>query len=198
MKKIFIIALIFLGLVSSLFYFLMKEPETTFPKPKGYFRIDLPNHDYRSFSPLAPFSIPVSAFAKVEMLDKIQNPDSCRFNIYYPRLKARVHCTFLSVKNNIDQLVADAYTFASKHEMKASAIEREMINFPERNVFGIQYRIEGEAASPLQLFLTDSTSKFLRCALYFETAPNPDSIAPVYQYIARDIQYLTENLTWKK
>ncbi len=186
-----------LSVCSALYFWLLQDPATAIPKPIGYYRIDLPKHDYREFAPAAPFSIPVSAFAKVEILDSKQNVDSCRFNIYYPRLKARVHCTFLSVRNNIDQLVADAYTFASKHEMKASAIERNLIEFPDRNVFGIQYRIEGEAASPLQLFLTDSTSKFLRCALYFETAPNPDSIAPVYQYIERDIQYLTEHLVWR-
>lgn len=197
MKKIFIFSIAILTLFTTLYYFLLKEPEASYPKPKGYFRIDLPQHDYREFAPLAPFKIPVSAFAKVEILDRIQSADSCRFNIYYPRLNARIHCTFLSVKNNIDQLVADAYTFASKHEMKASAIEREMIDFPNRNVFGIQYRIEGEAASPLQLFLTDSTTKFLRCALYFETAPNPDSIAPVYQYIERDLKYLTEHIVWR-
>jgi gliding motility-associated lipoprotein GldD len=197
MRKIFIFSILILSLFTLLYYFLLRDPAPAIPKPIGYYRIDLPKHDYREFTPVAPFSIPVSAFAKVEILDRTQNADSCRFNIYYPRLKARVHCTFLSVKNNIDQLVADAYTFASKHEIKASAIEREMIDFPDRNVFGIQYRIEGEAASPLQLFLTDSTSKFLRCALYFETAPNPDSIAPVYQYIERDIQYLTEHLKWR-
>jgi gliding motility-associated lipoprotein GldD len=197
MKKIFIISILILSLFTILYYFLLRDPAPPTPKPIGYYRIDLPKHDYREFTPIAPFSIPVSAFAKVEILDRNQSADSCRFNIYYPRLKARVHCTYLSVRNNIDQLVADAYTFASKHEMKASAIQREMIDFPDRHVFGIQYRIEGEAASPLQLFLTDSTTKFLRCALYFETAPNPDSIAPVYQYIERDIQYLTEHLQWR-
>jgi gliding motility-associated lipoprotein GldD len=197
MKKIFIFSVLILTLLSILFFFMLKDSAPSVPKPIGYFRIDLPNHEYREFKAEAPFTIPVSVYAKVELLDKIQKSNYCQFNIYYPRLKARIHCTYLSVLNNIDELVADAYTFASKHEMKASAIEREMIDFPERNVFGIQYRIEGEAASPLQLFLTDSTSKFLRCALYFESAPNPDSIAPVYQYIERDIQYLSEHIKWR-
>jgi gliding motility-associated lipoprotein GldD len=197
MKKFFILTLIVLISFIGVYWFLLREPEAVFPRPKGYFRIDLPQHDYRNFSPLAPFNLPVSAFAKVELLDKVQKSDSCRFNIFYPKLNARVHCTFLAVRNNIDQLVADAYTFASKHEMKASAIDRTLIEDPSRKVFGIRYRIEGDAASPLQIFLTDSTSRFLRCALYFETAPNPDSIAPVFQYIERDLQYLTDNITWR-
>ena len=93
--------------------------------------------------------------------------------------------------------MVDAYTFASKHEMKASAIEKSLIEEEERKVFGIRYRIEGEAASPLQFFVTDSTAHYLRCALYFESAPNPDSIAPVYQYIERDMDELIKKVQWR-
>ena len=101
------------------------------------------------------------------------------------------------MNNNINDLVVDAYSFAAKHEMKASAIEKSLIEEEGRKVFGIRYRIEGEAASPLQFFVTDSTAHYLRCALYFETAPNPDSIAPVYQYIERDMDELIHQVQWK-
>jgi gliding motility-associated lipoprotein GldD len=196
MRKLFIFSTILLILGIVVYALLLRTPETTFPKPIGYFRIDLPQPQYRTYEAPCAFSIPVSQFATIEQLDQSQS-DSCRFNIFYPKLKARIHCTYLPVSNNIHDLVVDAYTFAAKHEMKASAIEKSLIEEEERKVFGIRYRIEGEAASPLQFFVTDSTTHYLRCALYFESAPNPDSIAPVYQYIERDMDELIKKVLWR-
>ena len=196
MRKLFILSTLLLILGIVVYVFLLRTPETTFPKPIGYFRIALPQPQYRTYESQCPFTIPVSQFATIELLDKGLN-DSCRFNIFYPKLKARIHCTYLPVNNNINDLVVDAYSFAAKHEMKASAIEKSLIEEEGRKVFGIRYRIEGEAASPLQFFVTDRTAHYLRCALYFETAPNPDSIAPVYQYIERDMDELIHQVQWK-
>jgi gliding motility-associated lipoprotein GldD len=103
----------------------------------------------------------------------------------------------LPIDGNINDLVGDAYGFAAKHEMKASAIERIWIESPERDVFGIQYNIEGGAASPVQFFLTDSTQHFFRGALYFDFAPNPDSLAPVLKFIRNDIQKITDEIAWR-
>jgi gliding motility-associated lipoprotein GldD len=196
MRKLFIFSSILLILGIVVFALLLRTPETTFPKPIGYFRIALPHPQYRTYDAPCAFSIPVSQFATIEQMDRGES-DSCRFNIFYPKLKARIHCTYLPVSGNINDLVVDAYTFASKHEMKASAIEKSLIEEEERKVFGIRYRIEGEAASPLQFFVTDSTAHYLRCALYFESAPNPDSIAPVYQYIERDMDELIKKVQWR-
>lgn len=196
MKKLFIVSTIFLILGILTYAFLLRSPETPFPKPIGYFRIALPQPQYRTYDAPCSFSIPVSQFATIEQLDEGES-DSCRFNIFYPKLKARIHCTYLPVNGNIHDLVVDAYTFASKHEMKASAIEKSLIEEEKRKVFGIRYRIEGEAASPLQFFVTDSVHHYLRCALYFESAPNPDSIAPVYQYIERDMDELIQRVQWR-
>ena len=63
----------------------------------------------------------------------------------------------MSVRNRLPQLIDDAYGFAAKHEMKASALRRTMISDSLRDVNGIIYDIEGDAASNVQFFLTDST-----------------------------------------
>ena len=59
------------------------------------------------------------------------------------------------------------------------------------------YDIGGDAASPLQFFVTDSTKHFLRAALYFNTEPNADSLAPVVEYTKQDIDRLLESFQWK-
>lgn len=197
MKKILIFVILLTVLMGIVLWRMLGQEEVLIPKPKGYFRIDLPSAGYRKFDAQCPFTIPVSEFASVELFDNQIKGDSCRFNLFYPKLNARIHCTFLPVNGNINELVGDAYAFAAKHEMKASAIERMWIEDNERNVFGIQYNIEGGAASPVQFFLTDSTQHFFRGALYFDFAPNPDSIAPVLKFIQRDIQKITDEIQWR-
>ena len=69
----------------------------------------------------------------------------------------------------------------------------------ELDVYGIAYQIKGsEAASPYQFYLTDSTSHFLRGALYFNFSPNNDSLKPVIEYVEQDIQRLIESFEWNK
>ena len=49
----------------------------------------------------------------------------------------------------------------------------------------------------MQFWITDSTTHYVRGALYFNVAPNPDSIAPVDEYIREDIRHLIESFRWK-
>ena len=58
-------------------------------------------------------------------------------------------------------------------------------------------RCVGNAASPVQFFISDSIRHFIRGALYFNALPNPDSIAPVSTYVEQDIIRLIESLEWK-
>ena len=167
------------------------------PKPRAYFRIDLPEKEYRSYESVCPMNLEVSTAAQIEVFRDRQSADSCWFNIYYPRHNVRIHCTYIAVGNRFDELVNDAYGFAAKHEMKASGLRRTMVSDSTRDVHGIIYDIEGDAASNVQFFLTDSTRHFLRGALYFFNAPNPDSIAPVLDFVRSDIDRIAQTLEWR-
>jgi len=50
----------------------------------------------------------------------------------------------------------------------------------------------------VQFVLTDSVDYFFRGALYFDTRPNKDSIAPVLDFIYQDIVTLMESFEYKK
>ena len=86
----------------------------------------------------------------------------------------------------------------SKHIDKAEAIYDSLIMHPEKNVFGLVYKIEGlGTATPYQFYVTDSTNHYLRGALYFNAHPNNDSLAPVIEFLEKDINHLISTMEWK-
>lgn len=194
-RGVFWIAALAIVIAAVIWFF--SDDEMAMPKPRGYFRIELPEQEYRSYESECPLTMDVSQAARLELFRDRVSPDSCWFNIYYPKLNARVHCSYIQVDGRLNALIDDAYGFAAKHEMKASALRRTMVADSTRKVYGIVYDIDGDAASNLQFFLTDSTDHFLRGALYFFNAPNADSIAPVLDFVRADVMRLTETLRWR-
>jgi len=195
-RNLMVVLLISALLIVGAIFFVLND-SAPIPKPQGYFRIDLPEAEYLTYDAECPLSFELSKAAKAELFRDRVSADSCWFNIYYPRLNARIHCSYIQVNGRLDALIDDAYGFAAKHEMKASALRRTMVNDSLRDVHGIIYDIEGDAASNVQFFLTDSTKHFLRGALYFFNAPNPDSIAPVLSFVRGDIDRIAQTLTWR-
>ena len=89
-------------------------------------------------------------------------------------------------------------SLASKHTIKAEAIDESMINRPEENVYGLLYDFRGNTATSLQFFLTDSSDHFLRGSLYFNTPPRQDSLAPVIGFLREDVLRMIESFSWKE
>ena len=166
------------------------------PKPRGYLRIDLPEKTYTTYSGDCPFTFEVPTYAFVHQ-DENKNSQPCWLNIDFPRFKGRIHLTYKPVHNDLRQFLEDAYDLASKHQLKASAINELPIDRDSSKVYGLVYDIEGNAASSLQFYLTDSTHHYLRGALYFMSPPNADSIAPVVEFIRKDVFRMIATLKWK-
>jgi gliding motility-associated lipoprotein GldD len=169
--------------------------ETYIPKPKGYPRIDLPTKNYVEYSSPCPVDLEIPAYSKVELI--ADDNAGCRFNLSFPRLKARIHFTYLPVEDNLDTYLQDAYNFAYKHEIKATAINQTPVQIDSANVNGLIYDLKGHVASQLQFYLTDSTDHFLRGALYFRARPNPDSLAPVLDFLREDMLHLINHASWR-
>lgn len=166
------------------------------PLPRGYFRIDLPEHGYRLSDTTFPYYFEYPEYA--ELQNSPHNPDSMYWvNVIYPQFKATVYLSYKNIDDNLITYLEDAYTLVSKHIPKADAINDSLIVDNERNIFGLTYKIEGSgAASPYQFFVTDSASHFLRGALYFDIVPNNDSLEPVIDFITSDIEHLINTLEW--
>jgi gliding motility-associated lipoprotein GldD len=165
------------------------------PKPRTYFRITFPKKEYVSYKGDCPFTCEIPAYSKMT-LDTDPRAEPCWLNLDFPSFRGRLHLSYKPVKGNIDGYLEQTYTMAAKHQIKASGIEEQLVSKESAKVYGLVYNIEGNAASSVQFFLTDSTNHFLRGALYFYAVPNTDSIKPVVQFIQKDIQHLIETFQW--
>ena len=173
------------------------------PKPRGYFRIDFPEKKYKPLPSGFPyeFDIPVYSIVTHDNYSP-DNPDW--INIEVPANKAEIHISYYALKNQdkparefLNKLMEESHSLAYKHTIKADAIEEQVFMNPGKKVYGLIYRIEGNAASPMQFFLTDSTKNFLRGALYIREVPNIDSLKPVINFLEPDVIRIIESTTWK-
>jgi gliding motility-associated lipoprotein GldD len=168
------------------------------PKPKGYFRINFPKKAYRTFTGDCPFTFEYPVYAEM-VPDMDKNAQPCWNNLNFPQFNGQLHLTYHGVfsekaYNNMTEL---ARVLAMKHTIKASAIDQKLINYPDKKVYGIYYAIEGNTASSVQFFLTDSAKHYVRGALYFNERPQYDSIQPVVKFIKKDIDRMIETFKWK-
>ena len=167
------------------------------PKPRGYFRITLPEHEYNSFeSQLMPYKFDIAAISHVAK-DHERGALDTWTNITYPTLNCKIHLTYISLATSQQDLAfEDSHQFAYKHTIMADAIGEQYYEDPERHVFATLYQIKGNAASPIQFAITDSAGQFFRGSLYFYCKPNKDSLAPVIDYVNQDINHLIETFNW--
>lgn len=168
------------------------------PKPRGYFRIDFPEKAYVPVDSVElPYRFEIPVYARLEA-DKERIAEPYWVNLKIPKNKAEVNISYKKVEGNLAALTEDSRTLAYKHSIKADAINERIFVNQKKKVYGTIYIIEGNAASPLQFYLTDSTSHFLRGALYIREVPNIDSIRPVIDFLTPDIIHLIETTEWTR
>jgi gliding motility-associated lipoprotein GldD len=97
----------------------------------------------------------------------------------------------------LGKYIDESQRMTFKHTVKASSIEEILISKGDERVYGLFYKVGGNAASNSQFYLTDSTNHFIRGAMYFNTVPRADSLAPVVAYVMRDIEQLLKTFSWK-
>ena len=168
-----------------------------YPKPKGYFRIDLPEKEYIKFDSLYPYSFEYPVYSKV-LPDNHPQAEKYWINIIYPQFNGTLYLSYKSIDTNLNKYLEDTRTMVMKHIPKASSIENQQYQNDISKVYGLTYTIFGvAAASPYQFYLTDSTDHFVRGALYFNAVPNNDSLAPVIAFLKDDINHMIETFKWK-
>jgi gliding motility-associated lipoprotein GldD len=177
------------------------------PKPRGYFRIEFPEKKYRSYDSLPDCRFDVPAYAYVARENrkgglpdtgKYKGSDPKWINLQFPKYKATVNMTHLTINNNLEMFLEDSRYFAfSKHQIKATGIDETVVIRDSANVYGLVYDIAGNTASSVQFYLTDSTKHFLRGALYFNSIPNIDSLKIVIDFVRKDILQLIKTCEWK-
>ena len=168
------------------------------PKPRGYFRISFQEKSYRTMDSAAlPYRFDIPRYSKI-MPDNDRLAEPFWVNLKIPAHKAELNLSYKKVENNLAKLIEDSRTLAYKHSIKADAINERIFLNPEKKVYGTIYMIEGNTASPLQFYLTDSTYHFLRGALYIREVPNIDSLRPVIDFLTPDVIRLIETTEWTR
>lgn len=189
------------------------------PKPKGYFNIDFPQHQYQSFNqqnyPYI-FEYPVYSDIVKDSAYFDTDPDNPYWiNVDFPRFNAKIYLSYKTIGgksifkvktdngfkdsssiNTFDNLRNDAYKITFKHTTKATSIEDSAFVTPN-GLGGVFFKVGGNAATGKQFFVTDTTKHFLRGALYFNDTPNEDSLNIVYNFIQQDMQHMINTLKWR-
>ena len=168
------------------------------PKPKGYNRIDLPEHRYISLADTFPYQFQHSTHATI-LKDSSHIAEPYWIHVYYPKLDANVQLTYKNVKQSeklLKEYLNDAIQLTTKHQIKAYSIEPVVLKTPNGLTAEVT-ELSGEVPSQFQFYTTDSTHNFLRGALYFKTSTKNDSLRPIIEYVKADIIHMINTLKWK-
>jgi len=166
------------------------------PKPNGYLRVHYPEKEYLRFDDAEPFAFEYPVYAEVrENISRVSEP--WWYDVVFPEYKGTIHLSYKHLDDNIEELIEDSRVLVYKHTSRSDGISETPFIDRENRRYGILYDLEGNVASSVQFFLTDSVEHFLRGSLYFMTTPNRDSLNPVIDFVRADIEHLIESLEWK-
>ncbi len=155
-------------------------------------RLEYPKAIYKTEETGCPYNFSMNENATMVKKNR------CGTNIYYSNMKATLYLTYQDIRNNnLDSLLQDAQKLAYDHTIKANSIPEQPFMNPDKNVYGMFYMINGNAATQAEFYVTDSINHFLNGALYFDAKPNFDSIYPAVIYLREDIRKLMETITWE-
>lgn len=184
-----------------LFFFCACSDNYT-PRPEGYFKIHFPEKKYQVFDqPGYPYTFEYPVYGNIVkdssfFGDAPENP--WWINIFFPQFNGTIYISYKEIgQYSLEKLLNDAFNLTNKHAVRASYIDDSLIQ-TKNNVHGMFFKVSGDVATANQFFLTDSTRHFLRGALYFNVAPNQDSLQPVNQFLIEDVRHLINTLKWKK
>ena len=168
------------------------------PKPKGYNRTDLPDHDFQALADSFPYMFEYSKHAII-LKDSSWITERYWIDVYYPELDATIQLTYKPIKNRVklmQEYYSDSYKLTSQHNVKAYSIEEKVLELPNGD-FASFTELEGEVPTQLQFHVSDSSQHFLRGALYFKTATKNDSLAPVIRWVKEDALHMLKTLKWE-
>lgn len=163
------------------------------PKPIGHFRIGLPAKEYKPLTIACPYTFAMNTNAQWK------SKKFCWGDVVYPTIQANIQITYKAIQNeeHFLKVMKESQDLAYEHAVKADGISERFYTNPEHRVYGTMYKMEGNAATSSQFFVTDSANHFLRGVLYFYSAPNADSLKPVNNFMQDEMVHLIETLEWK-
>ena len=187
MNKIISLLLIFF----SIFYSCI---DSNLPKQSAFLRIEFPEPNY-----IAPneIKLPIDFYYNLSAAD-INVTNSKQFSLNYPKMNLIVDMSLnkITKREDLENNFRDFSLKLETHTKKSNGIfirEYEDLN---NRVYAKIFELRGDVASPIQFYLTDSTSNFINGSLNLKFKSKYDSIFPTIQYVKNDILVLVESLNW--
>lgn len=167
------------------------------PKPSLYLRTNFPEHEYRLVQDDCPYQFEL---AKIYTPKAVMQgaSESCHKEIDLGPLNGVINFSYIKMEETLGKYVNYSNDKVGEHKIKATGIETENFIFPEKRVFGTIFKLQGDVATPIQFYLTDSTENFVSGVVYFNSVPNYDSIRPTLDYLEKDVYHLINTFEWKK
>lgn len=189
-------------------------------KKRGYFNIELPQRSYQKFDRQGfPYSFEYPVYAQIVQDSSYfdTNPENPYWiNIDFPQFHSRIFLSYKAIggkalykikqpdgsykdslgTNVFDKMVNDAFTLTNKNNVVSNSINDSLIHTPN-GISGVFFKVGGNAATSKQFFLSDTIRNFIRGALYFEVAPNADSLKPVQDFLQADMDHMINTFRWK-
>ena len=164
------------------------------PKPRGYNQISLPIASYENVVIKKKYSFEKNILAKQSKTDSLG-----WLNLIYKKYGAQVLITYKSINtaSELSDYINESYKLISQHNKKASSIKETFIK-TRRGKDAVIIELKGDVPTQFQFITTDSVNHFLRGALYFETATKNDSLAPIIEYIKKDMIHILNTLSWNE
>ena len=186
------------------------------PKPRAYYNIELPKHSYKMFDEKSfPYSFEYPVYASISKEGDSTGANPYWINVNFEKFNGHIYISYKqinansvykvktssgykdsSVKNTFEGLREESYKLTYKHTVKASGIVDSSF-VSDHGSTGVYFYVAGDAATSRQFYITDTTNHFLRGALYFDAAPNADSLSMVSDFLDVDMKHLVKTFKWK-
>jgi gliding motility-associated lipoprotein GldD len=192
--KFFSVMCFIVLLLCAVFFGCAEEQST--PKPPTYLRINFPDNSPKLVKDNCPYLLQLPAYATA-MPAGTEGELACHKTINLGVLNGTIHFSFIPMKESLGKYIDFAIDKIDEHKVKATAIEDTLFINSKTKVFGALYELQGDVASPFQFYMTDSTKRFVSGVVYFNAAPNYDSMRPTLQYLRKDLIEMMKTFEWK-
>jgi gliding motility-associated lipoprotein GldD len=177
------------------------RPKAPVPKPRGYYRIELPSRAYQNFDSTGfPFRFEYPVYGRISQDANLNKEEHAPYwlNVDFPGMDATIFLSYKPITSEepLSTLIDQSYKLSYAHDIRADYIKSPQFK-TKNGLTGVFYSVGGNAASAYQFFVTDNNKHFIRGALYFNTTPNADSLRPASEFLKKDMEYMVETIQFK-
>ena len=169
--------------------------ESNLPKQRAFLRIEFPEPNYIA---LKEIKSPIDFYYNLSAADvNAINPK--QFSLNYPKMNLVIDMSLgkLSKAEDLENNFRDFSLTLETHSKKSNGMFVREYEDADNRVYAKIFEMRGDVASPIQFYLTDSTSNFINGSLNLKFKSKYDSIFPTIQYVKNDISVLVESLNWR-